>query len=243
MTEKAMVLIPITMNSKRIENKSLKLLNGKPMFEYVLDEAIKFHESYRSEIILSSEDDVFLWNTFDDYYGRKDPDALQNANLGYLGSFRCLKRPQYLAEDPYQLVDVIQYTIQQIETEEYTTIILLQVDNPLILTEDIEGCYEKFLQNDRKTVCTVVKEEPSESAYHSYTMKDEVMNPLFMGLETIPDTYKRTGGVVVCDMQTFVEKQTHLAFPMIGYEIPKERAVNVDTEYDLKVVEMLLGER
>jgi len=222
-----LIILPIPMTSTRLPEKSTKWLCGKPMFEYVFDEAAKMRKHYDVDLCVTSESSTIL------------------QKVESLGCDKLRWRPKNLAEDPYQLVDVIRDVAEHFDFTKYETLILLQIDNPLTLLEDIQGCYKKHLTNNRHTVVTVVKEVSSENSFHGYTMEDGVLNAMFSqdDFDIIPDTYKRTGGIVVADMKQFIKKGTHLSSPMFGYELPRERAVDIDEQYDFSIADMLLNER
>ena len=50
-------MIPARMGSKRVKRKNIRLLNGKPLVEYIFDAASKV--KYFDDIYINSEDPIF----------------------------------------------------------------------------------------------------------------------------------------------------------------------------------------
>ncbi len=50
-------MIPARMGSKRVKSKNLRLLNGKPLIEYVIDTVSKI--DIFDDIYVNSEDEIF----------------------------------------------------------------------------------------------------------------------------------------------------------------------------------------
>lgn len=54
---KIIAMIPARMGSKRVKSKNLRLLNGKPLIEYVIDTVSKI--DIFDDIYVNSEDEIF----------------------------------------------------------------------------------------------------------------------------------------------------------------------------------------
>lgn len=245
MKEKVLTILPIKTNSRRVPEKNIKCLGNKIMFLYSLEQTL----------IMNIRNNYYLLSV----YGKQ---ALRLC-LQYVDSlYKSVSypppridisdRPKYLAEDPYQIVDVCLYEVKRFEKKNrynISTIIIIQADNPFILAEDIEGCYKKFIDNDRCAVTTVVKEVPSESSFFGMTKSGDVLRPICgssiqkLIKSNFPDSYKITGGITIIDRNELFEKELQYVDKMIGYEIPMERAINIDTPYDFEIAEYFMKKR
>jgi CMP-N-acetylneuraminic acid synthetase len=54
---KTIAMIPVRLGSKRVKNKNLRLIDGKPLICYVLETAVK--SDIFDEIYINSESDIF----------------------------------------------------------------------------------------------------------------------------------------------------------------------------------------
>ena len=243
--ENPFILIPIKTNSKRLPQKNLKMICGKKLFEWSLDAAI---ESGIGKVYISTSDENIKPKIEYNYN--------YNPAVGVMGSYGCLfhyiykviYRPQYLSEDPMQLVDVCLHTINKIGGS-FSELIMIQPSNPLVLAKDIREAYKLFLDSGRKCVRSICKMQ--KSAFKSLIKSDKahiLTSPIFNNLRSIderdyPDTYMSNGSIVVIDMGVLKEEFTLFPENCVGFEMPPDRSIDIDTEDDFKIAEYLLKER
>lgn len=102
------VIIPARGGSKRLPNKNLKLLEGKPLIAYSIEYAIN---NNIKNIVVSTDDEKIKKIV------KKYDIIIQD-------------RPKQLATDTSPTIDTLKYVIQNLE-DEYENVILLQPTNPL----------------------------------------------------------------------------------------------------------------
>ena len=219
--DKILILLPIKSNSKRLPRKSLKLLNGKPMMLYALHAA--FRSRFREIFISTASEEVV--------------DTLKEVvSIAQLHPIKFIPRPQYLAEDPFEIADVCKHALNYLK-EEYKTLIMIQSTNPFVTSEDINDCYDLFIKHDRKTVRSVTP------------VGKQVWRPagLYEGGEIrvitpySSNSFIGNGSIVVIDIKRFLEIKTLADIVTIPYIMPKKRSVDIDTEMDFKIAEMLMS--
>lgn len=128
---KIVAMIPARMGSKRIKNKNLRLIDGKPLIEYVLDTVSKLN--IFDEIYVNSEDDIFA--EIADKYGV---------------SF--YKRPPELASDTATNDEFGYDFIKHIPCD-----LLIQIlpTSPFITGEEISGFTQKMIDDALDTLISV----------------------------------------------------------------------------------------
>ena len=127
---KIVAIIPARSGSKRLEGKNKKLLLGKPLIEYTIEEALKC--DFIDEIIVSTNDKDII-NICVPYIER------------YYDRFKIIERPEELCQDDTPMWEVIEYIYDYECLPLDTTIILLQPTSPLRIDDDIYRAYDKFL--------------------------------------------------------------------------------------------------
>lgn len=126
-------------NSKRLPNKNIKLLYGKPLIEYTIDAAI---ESGVIDTLVVSTDDENVKKICHGY-NKRIVGKLNNDNKIYPHwKIKIIDRPSYLATDKVTSEECISHIMDQVEKHDY--IILLQVTSPLRTALDII----KFLKSN-----------------------------------------------------------------------------------------------
>ena len=90
---KTIAMIPVRLGSKRVKNKNLRLIDGKPLISYVLETTIK--SNIFDEIYINSESDIFepiakkygvfrkLLELLEFIVGIKNPDCLFTVGSGW----------------------------------------------------------------------------------------------------------------------------------------------------------------
>jgi len=130
-------IIPARKNSKRLPDKNIRNLCGKPMITYTIEEAKK--SKYLEKIIISSDDD------------RMEKIA-EKYNVDFLF------RPKELAQDSTPTIDVVKHVVKKLEDEiNYIPeiIVLLQPSSPLRIVEDINNGILMYTKNNFDSVVSV----------------------------------------------------------------------------------------
>ena len=111
-------IIPARGGSKRVVNKNIRELCGKPLIAYTIEEAKK--SKYLDRIVVSSDSDNIL--KVAEKYGAE-----------------ILKRPNHLAKDETPTMPVIEHVVESLYCKDYIKVIL-QPTSPLRTCDDIDSC-------------------------------------------------------------------------------------------------------
>ena len=152
-------------------------------------------------------------------------------------------RPKELAKDTTPGIDPIIHAIEELPGYDY--VVLLQPTSPLRKVEDIDGSIEKCVNNQFNYCVTVT--EADKNPYWMYTIeKNYKMYPILDGKNLItrrqdsPKVFALNGAVYVANIKKLTEHRSFLNKDTVPYIMPKERSVDIDTEFDLKLVDLLL---
>lgn len=130
-------IIPARGGSKRLPGKNIKLLCGKPMIAYSIEEAKK--SEYIDKVVVTSDSKEIL--AVSKSYGAT-----------------VIKRPDELAQDDTATIDVIKHAVRYLGFK--MIIVLLQPTSPLRTVKDIDKCINFYRQYDFETVVTVKEIAP-----------------------------------------------------------------------------------
>ncbi|WP_339060487.1 acylneuraminate cytidylyltransferase family protein [Tepidibacillus marianensis] len=216
-------IIPARGGSKGVPRKNIRVVAGKPLIAWTIDEARK--SKYIDQLILSSEDQEIIQVAKE--YDCEVP----------------FVRPKELAQDNTPGIDPVLHAIEMLSGYEY--IILLQPTSPLRTVEDIDGCIEKCIQNQNDYGVSVT--ETDKSPYWMYSIENDKMVPVLSQDMIInrrqesPKVYELNGAIYIAKTEKLIESKTFLNKVTVPYIMPKERSVDIDTELDLKLVELILN--
>lgn len=213
-----LAIIPARGGSKGVPRKNIRDLAGKPLIAWTIEEANK--SKYIDRLILSSEDTEIIAVAKD--WGCEVP----------------FVRPQELAQDETPGIDPVLHAIQALK-EKYDYVVLLQATSPLRTVKDIDGCLELMIKENAKSCVSVT--EPDKSPYWMYKMSGSnyKLDPLipqdvnFSCRQDLPKVYALNGAVYVNQCEHLLNTKKMIFDETIGYRMPKERSIDIDTEADL----------
>lgn len=221
--KKILAIIPARGGSKSVPRKNIKLLGGRPLIAWTINEAKK--SAYIDRLIVSTDDEEIA---------------------GVARKYDCevpFLRPAELAQDHTPGIDPVLHALEIIPGFDY--VILLQPTSPLRKVVDIDGCIERCIHERAKSCVSVTLAD--KSPYWMYSMNEkDVLEPLidnkvtFTRRQDTPNIYTLNGAVYVAESGWLQLTHSFLAEETIGYIMPKERSVDVDTPLDLLIAEALL---
>lgn len=126
-----LIVIPARGGSKGIPRKNLRLLSGKPLLFYSINNALE--SKYKSDIYISSEDDEII-------------------NVVKKFGVKTHKRKHNIADDKITLDPVIfscyEYA-KSIENKEYELIVTMQPTSPLLSSISLDYAIEKMITDNK----------------------------------------------------------------------------------------------
>lgn len=225
---KILGLIPARGGSKGIPGKNLISLCGKPLLQYTCEAAKG--SKILTRVILSTDD-------------QKIADAA--TDFGIEVPFL---RPKELSEDGTPMIDVLLHVLAELAKlkQEPDILVLLQPTSPLRTAEDIDGAIALLQQTGADTVVSVVDVPHrfiprslmilQDSRLHPYS---EQPSPLLR--QEKQRLYARNGPAVLCLNVAFLKKAKRFyAGDTRAFVMPRERSVDIDEAFDLRLAEMLL---
>ncbi len=211
--------------SKGLPRKNILNLGGKPLLAWTVLAARE--SAYIDRLILSTNDEEIA-----------DTARKWGCEVPFM-------RPGDLAEDDTSSVDVVLHALQALD-ETFDYFVLLQPTSPFRKGVDIDGCVELCKQTNAPlclSVCDVDK-----SPYWMVSLDDRkclqrILEPSKPASrrQDLPDVYALNGAVYVADVDWFKANKTFLTEDARGYVMPRERSLDIDTEYDFMLAKSRLA--
>ncbi|MFW6040851.1 MAG: cytidylyltransferase domain-containing protein [Thermoplasmatota archaeon] len=223
-------IVPARGGSKGVPKKNIKELNGKPLIEYSINHSLEVDSIDRT--IVSTDDEEIN-------------EVAEEAGA------EVIKRPEELARDDSLVIDAIRYTVQEIKKDgdEVDFIIVLEPTSPIRDIEVTERCIEVLKKGKADSVATF--SETELPPHRIWRIEDDKLEPFIEGAnpwlprQSQPKGYKLNGQVYALTKEILFEHEDSVSlllgerYPVIT---PKETAVDIDTEIDFKLVELLMEE-
>ena len=226
-----LVIIPARSGSKGIKDKNIKEIHGKPLIQYTIEPALKLLKNKIVEKVIVSTD---------------SPKYKKIAqNLGVEVPFL---RPKEISGDTAKSVSFILQAIEFFKKRGliFDDVITLQPTAPLRTFEDIINSIKIFNNAVKpKSLITCYKEDNIHDLL-MYKKKNNYAIPLNANhnkgirRQEHEHFYVRCGAVYITSVEYLNEESKVISDNPLMYEIPKSRALDVDTEEDLKIIDKLI---
>jgi CMP-N,N'-diacetyllegionaminic acid synthase len=225
-TYRYLFLVPARKGSKRVPGKNKKLLLGKPLIKYTLD--------FIEKVV--SKEDLICLNT--------DDEDIIKISKQY--SLNVLKRPKSLAKDITSMENVIRHTLlHYIELKiKFKAIILLQPTSPIREISDFRNLLK--LYNREKLDLVVSVKLSKENPYYLLYEKNsdgfiEKSKPLDLARsQCAPFVYCLNGAFFMYNVKSLQEKPIKEFKKIKKFEMPFERSIDIDDQYDWELTEFFM---
>jgi len=223
-------IIPARGGSKGISGKNLVSVGGRPLLAYTADAA---HASRRlSRTIITTDDETI---------------AQAARDLRIEVPFM---RPDTLAGDDTPMLPVVQHALRAMRAHEIDAdvVVLLQPTSPLRRGEHIDSAIELLAETGADSVVSVVDVPHQFNPVSVLSLDGDRLRPF---LDTAPTTRRqdkppalaRNGPAVLAVRAAVIEGGSLYGQDSRPLMMAPEDSIDVDTLFDLHLVELLLRER
>jgi len=223
---RTLVVIPARSGSKGLPDKNIKVLNGKPLIHYSIEVAQQIFDN--EDICISTDSDKYI--KVAEKTGLRIP----------------FVRPETLSTDNATTQDVLLHCLDFYEQKGvfYDYILLLQPTSPFrekkhledILMENNEDCDMIVSVKETDSNPYYVLLEENEEGYLKKLMKGE-----FTRRQDCPKVYEYNGSMYLIRVSSMKEKLISSFTKIKKYEMHSKYSLDIDSEIDFKLAEVLLN--
>jgi len=218
--------------SKGIPNKNIKLLGGKPLIVRSINQAKELKEINR--VIVST-------------------DSKEIANIAIdAGAEVPFIRPLKLGEDNVPEWLVWRHALESIKKKGDNfpdILIVIPATAPLRTVDDLKNCLIEYQKGDADIIITVT-DSHRNPYFNMVKINEEGVASLVITPEKnitrrqdAPDIYDVTTVAYVTTPKFILEKDNIFSGKVRHVHVPIERALDIDTPFDLKIAELLLSKK
>ncbi len=229
MENKFIAIITARGGSKRLPNKNILDLNGKPLIAWTIEAAKKCN--FINEVVVST-----------DSLEIKKIAEQHGASVPFI-------RSEKLSNDTASSFDVVKHCLDFHQAQfklNFDYIILLQPTSPLRTHIDIENAVKLLKEKNADAIVSVCETEHSPFWTNNIDstlsmdnfLRDEVKNNRSQDL---PKHYRLNGAIYICKISELLKQKTFfLEKNIFAYIMHQERSIDIDTLLDFKMAEFLL---
>ena len=228
--ERVVAAIPARGGSTTVPRKNLRELGGKPLVAWPIDVA---HDSPHIDRTIVTTDDEEIASTAKQF------------------GAEVIDRPPELATDDALVIDALRHLVDTLHEEGETAayLVMLEPTCPLRTVADVSACLERLADSDRTHDSVATFTEAELSPHRYWDIDDGVPTPYhddadpWLPRQQQPTGYELTGAVYAFEIDALPDEGTSLLFDDPGaVRMPRERAVDIDTELDFTFAELLLDD-
>jgi CMP-N,N'-diacetyllegionaminic acid synthase len=226
MTGQTIAIIPARGGSKSLPRKNLRPLLGRPLLHYAIQAGSDAKSVDRT--LVTTED-------------------AETARVARQLGAEVIDRPPELATDESPTLDAVLHAIDALEArgEPVGAIVLLQPTSPLRTAVDVDAAVALHAQGDCDSVVSVALNE--HPVQWSFTIDDGLLRPLLgdsylrMRRQDVPPTYTTVGAIFVSRPAALRAFGGFFGGKARPYVMPSERSIDIDSELDLAMVELIMS--
>lgn len=220
-------LIPTRGGSKGLENKNIRVLEGKPLLGYTIEAAKKCADI--TQVLVTTD----------------------NANIEAVAKefgAEVFRHPPELSTDGKATFPVIQYVTRDLinSGSVFELVTTMRATTPLRNADDITNAIRLLLDTNSDSVVSLVADQTAHPIRLKMVDGDLRVIPLHVGEEDapiirqdLPTVYRRNGAVYVTKTPVILAGSL-FGRDARGYIMPKERSININDEVDFICAAALL---
>ncbi len=219
-------IIPARGGSKGVPGKNIRLLNGKPLICYAIEEALK--SIFIDRVVVTTDD-------------------LKIADISNKAGAEVIIRPAALAKDESPVIDAVFHVLENMNGEKPDIIVLLQATSPLRETKDIDGAIQLFRAEPCDSLMSVCPAE--HSPYWFFNIKNGLLSPLFdekfleVRRQELPPAYRPNGAIYIISPETLRKYKSFYCNRTLAFVMNTKSSIDIDDEIDFQIAEQLMKQR
>jgi len=217
-----MVCIPARGGSKGIPRKNVRLMNGKPLISYSIENAKSC--DLITDIVVTTDDEEII-------------------GIAKINDIDFIKRDTELSGDKITLDPVVYDAVvkmEQLKNIKYDIVITLQATSPLLKGETLKKAIESFLNSEIDTYISAINRP-----HLSWTKNQNGYLPNYeqrLNRQQLPPNYIETGAFFITKRE-YIKPNSRIGQAVSVFEVPEEESVDIDSTSDWIICEETLKKK
>jgi len=206
-------------HSERVPGKNMRLLNGRPLFHWIMD---ALHDSgVVSQIIINTDSEEIAKNAKNNF------DVTIHMRPDYLLNIK--------SDEAYQ---IMAYDLENTDGEYF---IQSHSTNPLVKGKTIKEAVNKYFDNiDKYDSLFSVTPLQTRLYDHHYRAMNHNPNQLIK-TQNLPFVYEENSCIYIFSRQSFIENKNRIGANPNLFTMDRFESVDIDEEYDFLFSEAMMG--
>lgn len=217
-----LVVIPARGGSKGIPRKNVRLMAGKPLIAYSIENAIKC--KYDIDVAVST-----------------DNEEISRIATSY--GVTVIERPSHLSTDDITLDPVVFHAVECMENIyhiQYQIVITMQPTSPLLNVLSLNSAIDEFIELGHDSLLSAINKP-----HLSWTEENGRIVPMYkerLNRQYLPKKLQETGAFFISKRE-FINENSRLGPNISVFEISENESIDIDTPQDWWVAEKELSKK
>lgn len=221
---RTIAIIPARGGSKGVPRKNIRLLAGKPLIAWTIEAALR--ASVVDRVIVST-------------------DSEEIADVARKYGAEAIMRPSELAQDSSPSEDALVHVLQVVgNIDKLEAVIFLQATSPLRTDIHIDEAVTLFRDSRADSLLSVYP-----SHIFLWEERQGLAAPILFDYNHRPmrqamtNQFQENGAIYVFKPEVLLEGRNRLGGKIVLYKMPEQASLDIDTEMDMIVAEIMLKRR
>ncbi len=216
-------LIPARGGSKGIKRKNIKNFCGKPLIYWSI--RIALESELIDRVIVSTED-----------FEIAEIAKSFSAEIPFI-------RPSELSKDDVSGIAPVLHALENLP--EIDDLILLQPTSPLRRLKDIEDIFQKRLKFQSDSAVSITKSTKNMDIFFQLSRENKLIslsnNVNIKPRQLYPDNYILNGSMYLSTRESIMNNRSLITDRTVGYKMPAEYSIDIDSYFDWEIAEYLMS--
>jgi len=218
MIHKIIALVPMRHHSQRVRGKNYRLLNGQPLYHYVIRSLLDCPQIH--QVVVDTDSPKIISGLQEDF-----------------PQVHIIERPHHLRADDVPMNEILIYDTEQVPGDIY---LQTHSTNPLLRTETFSRAIEYFLINfptfDSLFGVTRLQTRLWDKQGRAINHNPEVL----LQTQDLPPVFEENSCIYIFKRTTLIERRNRLGERPRMFEIDAAEAWDIDEEIDFAITEFLV---
>lgn len=218
---KIVALVPMRHQSERVPGKNYRLMDGKPLYAYIIETLLACPEI--DQVVVDTDSPTILHGLEEDY-----PAVVR------------IRRPEELRSGMIPMNDILLYDTAQVQADYF---LQTHSTNPLLRPETVSRAVRTFLENlDAHDSLFSVTRLQTRLYWQDGTAVNHNPNEL-LRTQDLPPIYEENSCLYLFSREKLAERNHRLGDTPLMFEIDPAEAWDIDEEIDFSIAEFLMKDR
>jgi len=215
-------LLPMKLNSERVPNKNFKLIEGKPLFAWMLTTLCDL--DFVDRVIINTDASLDLFGKY-----------LENSKIVVR------ERRQDLCGDLVSMNKIIEDDVLSDDNDIY---LMTHTTNPLISKTTFTKAVKAFTERDTSDQDSLFSATKFQGRfyYEGNVAINHDPNEL-LRTQDLPSVYLENSCIYIFGRENFLQTKTRIGKKPIIFETPQLESIDIDTENEWLLASLLLSRR